>query len=393
MRPALLALLLAGLSLSACYESHGAAALPPPDAGAPVVRPRWRGIESGHFFTCAIGFDRRTFCWGHNGSGQLGIGGGEREIFAPRQVQTDAAFVQLSAGSSHICGVTAEGELLCWGSNVNLALGTGDDENRDRPTRLTLPPIAAVAAGGFHTCALTELGEVLCWGDNARGQSGVEDMRRVPAAGRPVLDGVSAIALGGSHSCALRDDGVWCWGGSGRGELGDGGGSGDDGAGRARPEPVPGTADAVAIFAGGATSCALLGGGAPLCWGANDYGQVGDGGEVDRPRPTPGSALPAEVVALTYGPHNHACLLGGDQRVRCWGFGGSGRLGDGTMDDHLTPVEPLDLPNAAAVSTGQGHACALTLGDRIFCWGLNLSGQLGVGPEGARPFPAEVVFE
>ncbi|HBQ11915.1 MAG TPA: RCC1 repeat-containing protein, partial [Myxococcales bacterium] len=68
-------------------------------------------------------------------------------------------------------------------------------------------------------------------------------------------------------------------------------------------------------------------------------------------------------------------------------------LGDGTMDDHLTPVEPLDLPNAAAVSTGQGHACALTLGDRIFCWGLNLSGQLGVGPEGARPFPAEVVFE
>jgi len=375
------------LLLAGCALSHGREA--PGDAGPepPRSRPRWRAIEAGDYFSCALALDGVAWCWGSNGSGQLGVGGGEAEIFAPRRVDTDARFRQLSAGASHLCGVDDMAQLYCWGSNINLALGTGDEANRDRPTRVVAvaTEIIEVRAGAFHTCASDVFGDVYCWGSNSRGQCGVPDVRAVPRPSAPVLDGALALASGDSHSCALRVDGVWCWGSGERGQRGDGG--------ETSPEPrrVPGVEGARGLFAGGTTTCAT-GPFGVRCWGGNEHGQAGDGGGPDRETPVDASSLPREVVEIEQGANNHACLLGEDRRVRCWGFAGSGRLGDGTEEERRDPVEPLGLPNAGDVAVGAGHGCALSLDDRVHCWGLNLSGQLGEGPEGKRPFPAEVAF-
>ena len=49
-------------------------------------------------------------------------------------------FVSLAAGNASACGLTAEGEALCWGGNGFGQLGTGDTERRLVPSRLAGAP-------------------------------------------------------------------------------------------------------------------------------------------------------------------------------------------------------------------------------------------------------------
>jgi alpha-tubulin suppressor-like RCC1 family protein len=57
------------------------------------------------------------------------------------------------------------------------------------------------------------------------------------------------------------------------------------------PQAVPGVTSAVGIASGDSHDCAILEGGAVVCWGSNGFGQLGDGTTVD-------SSAPVSVVGL-----------------------------------------------------------------------------------------------
>ncbi len=143
------------------------------------------------------------YCWGENGSGQLGLGNTQDIGDQPGEVSALTG-VQLVWNSYNVnrvatsgladfnCGyLPSEPAVLCWGDNTSGQLGRGDTENiGDQPGEMAAltsidlggnyDPIQVVV-GRAHACAiLVEHGTSLprrikCWGDNSKGQLGYGD--------------------------------------------------------------------------------------------------------------------------------------------------------------------------------------------------------------------------
>jgi alpha-tubulin suppressor-like RCC1 family protein len=245
-------------------------------------------------------------------------------------------------------------------------------------------------------------GKVQCWGEGSDGQLGNGDTGHhtypVEATG---LSGAVEVAAGGYHTCAIAgsDREVWCWGLGSAGQLGNADTASSDSPVRVSdgsPHPLEG---AVQLAAGLYHTCAVLGDGTAAevyCWGANQYGQLGDGAVAinrDTAAPVRGLTDAVQVVA----GDTHTCALTGDGAVWCWGSGNFGQLGSGNKDPYLSPVQvlqridmpggaPLVLPleDAVQITAGSYHTCAL-VGEaaafEVLCWGWNGHGQLGTGTD------------
>ena len=132
-----------------------------------------------------------------------------------------------------------------------------------------------LAAGEDHTCAIDADGAVWCWGTGTSGELGTGQTanRWQPfitdslGVGRTAID----ITAGGDHTCAVLDDGtVSCWGANAYGQLG-------DGTNTLRSSPtqtLPLGRPAVAVEASMFSTCALLDNGSVSCWGRNHQGTV-----------------------------------------------------------------------------------------------------------------------
>lgn len=76
--------------------------------------------------------------------------------------------LQIVAGLMQTCALQ-DGEVYCWGSNGEGALGGGTTSTRLVPVPVAgLGPVAALAAGEQQSCALAVTGEVRCWGRDLR---------------------------------------------------------------------------------------------------------------------------------------------------------------------------------------------------------------------------------
>jgi len=273
----------------------------------------------------------------------------------------EAAVVEPGAGQvgeifvsyGNTCALLEGGGVACWGANELGQLGDGSTTDRATPVEVAGLAGAAVAVSGglAHACALLEDGGVACWGQNYYGQLGdgstTDSLTPVQVQG--LAGPVRALSVEGWHSCALLESNeVQCWGDNNHGQLGDGAGIECKGNNQCSPTPVtmaglPG--EVAAISAGGAFVCALLApeaGGEVLCWGANYVGQLGDGSTTDRATPAAVQGLGGTVAAIEAG-ETHACALLEAGAVQCWGRNSVGQLGDGSLEDRLTPVDVVGL--------------------------------------------------
>ena len=152
-------------------------------------------------------------------------------------------------------------------------------------------------------------------------------------------------------------------------------------------------------------SCYLFNHGRVVCWGKNNYGQLGQDGpgsaknigkvatedSSDRPMSTlkgnfinlGTNRLAKAIVTGT----EYACALLDNDAVKCWGVNNHGQLGQGDTtahigsgDDDMARLQSIDLGTgrtAKFITAGYAHTCALLDNDTVKCWGYNKHGQLG----------------
>jgi alpha-tubulin suppressor-like RCC1 family protein len=363
-----------------------------------------RSIDGGGYHTCALTESGVVACWGNNRYGQLGIGTFSSQpipttvpgAVTPGQTPSRTAppsnrVTSIAAGHSHACAVVESGEVWCWGKNEHGSLGDGTWADSNRPVKVAslAGEIQAVVAGWEHTCALTGAGGVKCWGYNKNGElgDGTNADSSVPVDVHGLANGVVSIGAGDDHTCAVLDDGgVECWGYNKYGELGNGTEIDSN-----VPVKVYGLNVGVIAVAGGWDhSCALTVLGGVVCWGNNEYGQLGNGSAVEsRSTPVIVQGLTQGVSAISAGG-GHACALLQDASVVCWGNNQYGQLGDGTGENRKTPVAVISLPiRVGQIAAGRNHTCAVGNLGELFCWGWNYYGQLGNGFRTSSTKPVE----
>jgi alpha-tubulin suppressor-like RCC1 family protein len=213
----------------------------------------------------------------------------------------------------------------------------------------------------------------------------------VAVSSRTVITAIAADNSFGNanlnHVCALTaTGGVKCWGANGFGQLGDG-----MLVDRLVPGDVPALGSGVAALAMGSDhSCALTTAGGVKCWGDGTRGQLGNGG-ASSTTPVNVTGLTSGVVAIAAGG-THSCALTAIGGVKCWGASSDGAIGDGTLLQRNTPVDVTGLASGvSAISSGQSNVCAImTASGGVKCWGLNNSSQVGDGTTVNRTTPTNV---
>jgi len=204
-----------------------------------------------------------------------------------------------------------------------------------------------------------------------------------------IVGKTSNVTAGGYHSCAILDTGkAKCWGSGNNGQIGDGDNNGHS-------SPVDVSLDAsttlVDISAAYRYTCAVDQDGAVLCWGQNDYGQLGDGTNTSSnvPLKMSASSFDEKVVAISAGRF-HACAIDETGTAYCWGNNNNGKLGIGSTTSSYTPQKLTFSSPVLDISAGEYHSCAILSNDDLYCWGRNLNGQLGDGTKTERHSPVKV---
>jgi len=363
-----------------------------------------------------------------------------------RKRSAATGFALVSAGSSHTCGVTANGVVYCWGDNRYGQLGNDSTATSYTPVEIVGGlKFASVSVSGHpigsewpnyslhanvdsygYSCGLTTNGAVYCWGNSGDGQLGNRS-RQSAFAPTPVSDGLifKSISAGLNHACGLTMDGIpYCWGhvfnweydflapvriGSGTFQSLSAGhwdncSVRNDGAvscwgtfhskSNANSkltwiiEDIPGKLNFVMVSNGTNHACGITTNSATYCWGSNEKGQLGDNSTTSGK--TPVLVLGRLTFKSVSAGASHTCGITANGIAYCWGYNNDGRLGNGTTANSLTPVRVSGGLTFGSISAGGSHTCGITTDKTIYCWGSNRFGQLGNGSTTTMTTPTPV---
>jgi alpha-tubulin suppressor-like RCC1 family protein/pimeloyl-ACP methyl ester carboxylesterase len=267
-------------------------------------------------------------------------------------------------------------------------------------------PHAQVSAGNDHACATNSVGAAFCWGSNTVGSIGNDSAtdytRPVHVAGGHMFAQIAAGGAGAGygqyeHSCGVATDGAgFCWGSADWGEIGTTVTTcGFQKQGACVPVPVEGNLKFMAMATGSLHTCGLTTNGAAYCWGYGGSGALGTGTVVyiaHTPQPVAGGLRFKAIDAAG----NWSCALTADGTAYCWGAsgGGLGSTGPSTCDSPSTCVTaPTKVSGELTfkdLTVGGSFSCGVTTAGDAYCWGSNTWGQLGDGTTTDSPTPVKV---
>jgi alpha-tubulin suppressor-like RCC1 family protein len=289
----------------------------------------WSRLSVGDVAQCAIR-NGELYCWGSSDDGALGLGA-ITEASAPARVGSDDDWLSVSVRTDHACGIRNGGDLYCWGSNMYRALGTASAANSHAPV--------LVSAGGWQS-----------------------------------------VAAGYQHSCGVRSGQLHCWGARHSGAVGNGAAN----SLQTTPLQIGDGTSWTRAFAGWSTSGALDTSGALHVWGQNTFGELGMPASPLSPVAVPTQLGTATGWTALQSAAFHTCGVRSGM-LYCWGGNDTAELGQPTGESLATPTRVGDSSTWQAVTVTSDSSCAIDAG-ALFCFGSNEDGKLA-SPIGLRPMP------
>lgn len=316
----------------------------------------------------------------------------------------DATGAQGICEPTHVCSFL---DVSCGDSHRRFA-----PAYQGAPQGTCVPAVAAAcrlsqfAVGADVICALRADNTLFCWGDNSKGQLGIGTLANAETpvpVGPPLPHNGSVypvgVSAGDGHVCALLNTGeVWCWGANNAKQLGDRTGV----AYSAVPvQAVRFAADGgsapldnlVSLSVGGLHACGLGSDHLVYCWGENQSG--GHGGQCGAD-PAVFDDVPAAravdgldgVISVEAGDE-FACAIKDDHSAWCWGVNSDHELGNGTAVDSFAAIES-GISSVSALGVIDQSVCVLAGDSTVSCWGYNQSGNTGTGSVNAVSVPTQL---
>lgn len=356
--------------------------------GANNTRQDFKYVAVGESVSCGVTINGQTLCWGFGQFSRLGQEG-EGSSFAPLLIPGGHSFDQLYVGQRHICGIKLDGQVWCWGNNHFGGFARKPLTQQNLPTRIGGNLLfEQVSLHDTFACGISRGdGELYCWGDRGEHYLGDGRFGFLEQPVKMLDDGeaqVSAVSVGWRHTCVRRlRQGMaqgYCWGRGTEGQLGI---EQENEVLASAGNAVDTSEDGVIVAAGREHTCAMDNMGVVRCWGKNTYGQLGTGNRFDSVAPKAVNfASPNLRFSALVAGDDHTCVITApDGHLYCWGLNDQGQVGDGATNPQGTarPTRVSDLEGVKAVSLGRDHTCAILSDDAVQCWGSNDLGQLGVG--------------
>ena len=308
-------------------------------------------IAGGWLHSLALKTDGSVWACGHNNYGQLGDGTYVNKTTFT-QVSGLSNVAAIAGRESHSIALKSDGTVWMWGRNDYGQLGDGTTSIRTSPVQVNgFSNITYVASGWGHSLALKSDGTVWTWGYNNKGQlgDGTTTNRNTPVQVSSLSD-VTTIAAGGEYSLALKSDGtVWAWGNNENGTLGNG-----TTTNQTSPIQVSNLSSITAIAAGCNHCMALKSDGTIWIWGNYNWTSYSWGVSFYyRLTPVQFTEI-SNIYAISAGWH-YLITLKSDSTVWTWGANWYGQLGDGTTQDRSSPVQvDIDLGNIPDTTSPEG---------------------------------------
>ncbi len=334
-----------------------------------------------------------AYCWGDDGSGQLGNGAAAADSQPNVAVTGSHNWVQISASEEFTCAIDDAGDGWCWGDNSNTNLGTGSccTASPDPVQVIGGHSWIKIDTGLIAACGLATDGKAYCWGNDDYEQQGEDDAD--PDDGSPSVEvnestvtgtAWTDVVMGDGIACGIRNDGTaWCWGGTDyTAALGCGG-------------SCPGNYIPTKVADGGVSGsawididvnydygCAIRDDNTAWCWGNKANGRLGNG-QTSGLSSTPVAVSGSHAFASISTGNSHACGVTTTGVGYCWGVGTNGRLGSGGTAQKSTPFAVTGSHTWSKIQAGHLYTCGVTTAGDAYCWGYGTDGEIGDGSTNA----------
>jgi alpha-tubulin suppressor-like RCC1 family protein len=147
----------------------------PVQAALDYTKP-YTAVGAGSSHACGLRSDGTLWCWGGNSSGEVGIGVKTTAIPIPQLIiGLGSTTLDVVIGNRTSCAQKKDFTYWCWGDNGSGQIGNGNNSSVSAPAPVSTlsNTYFGVSVGSNHGCAIKALdGSLWCYGAQQTGQIG-----------------------------------------------------------------------------------------------------------------------------------------------------------------------------------------------------------------------------